>query len=163
MTARCAHQVQDYMGACYGGNLFVNDTANSSVCTPYALTNASARLFTCREVPSTYAVFCRPYWRVASAPNNYAEVWTQMDKVAKTRWSTFAAAGVSDECKEALRLFFCAEYFSPCTNQDSLINPIEDVLQPLCPRLEKDCPINMAHRVCSFDPYTPPDPRQCSA
>lgn len=163
MTTRCANQVQDFMGACYGGNLFVNDSSNSSICTPYTLPNATERLFECRQVPRAYAYFCQPDWMVASAPNNYTEVWMRMDNVTQTRWSTFASAGISDDCKAMLRRFFCYEYFAPCASPFQLAEPITSVLQPLCTKLEAVCPINMVRRVCAFNPYTPPNPRQCAS
>jgi hypothetical protein len=167
------------MATCYGGNLFVNDTANSSVCTPYLLPNASstkpgatvaissipedvAPLFQCRAVPPAYASFCQPPWRVASAPNNYTDVWTRMDNVTQIRWTTFASAGISEACKESLRNYFCAEYFAPCDGPFSISDPLTEVLQPLCKRLANDCPVGMVRKVCSFSPYTPPNPAECS-
>lgn len=175
------------MATCYGGNLFVNDTDNSSLCTPYTLPNTrpaavivaadvttkttptddapdvAPPLYQCQLVPEAYASFCKPTWPVASAPTNFVDVWTRMDNVTQLRWSTFASGGVTDACKDSLRLYFCAEYFAPCNGPFSVSNPLTEVLLPLCARLQNDCPAGMVRKVCSFNPYAPPDPRECLA
>jgi hypothetical protein len=175
------------MATCYGGNLFVNDTDSSSLCTPYTLPNTrpaavmvaadaitkttppddapevAPPLYQCQLVPEAYASFCKPTWPVASAPTNFVDVWTRMDNVTQLRWSTFASGGVTDACKDSLRLYFCAEYFAPCNGPFSVSNPLTEVLLPLCARLQNDCPAGMVRKVCSFNPYAPPDPRECLA
>jgi hypothetical protein len=98
---------------------------------------------------------------VASAPNDYIDVWTRMDNVTQLRWSTYASAGVTDACKESLRVYFCAEYFAPCNGAASVSDPLTQVLMPLCTRLQNDCPAGMVRKLCSFNPYAPPDPREC--
>ncbi|KAL6053124.1 hypothetical protein QOT17_011632 [Balamuthia mandrillaris] len=184
--ARCADKVQDMMASCYTGSLFVDDE-DPNGCTPIILPSSASSVSSLPSLPSSSppslppsafpttteeyvcmkptkdflaSSFCKPNYPVASAPSNHTQVWQAIDHAAKVRYDSFTHhPNATQECLASTQELICGLYFSPCEGKE-VLDPMDWFVPFLCREMLATCPSGFK-KLCTFNPYQPPDPRQC--